>query len=45
MELRQHQTYDENGVDSEVILQFRHGYLTDWEDVPFVREKERDEDN
>ena len=47
MELRLYQTYDKDGVDSKVYLQFRfrHDYNNEWEDVPFVREREEDEDN
>ena len=45
MELRWYQTYDKNGVDSEMSLQFRHEYGTEWENVEFVREREDNEDN
>ena len=40
MNLRWYQTYDKNGIYSEMILQeynMRDGY---WEDIPFVRERE-----
>ena len=45
MELRWHQTYDENGLDSEVYLQFRESHEDEWDYIPFVRERETDEDN
>ena len=45
MELRWYQTYDKNGVDSEVFLQFREYRCHEWEYVDFVREREEDEDN
>ena len=45
MELRWYQTYDENGVDSEVFLQFRHDHDEEWEYVDFVRVREPNEDN
>ena len=45
MELRWHQTYDENGVDSKVYLQFKESPEDEWEYVDFVREKEDDEDD
>ncbi len=46
MELRWYQTYDEYGIDSEMTLQFkREGDWANWQDVPYVREREEDEDN
>ncbi len=45
MKLRWYQTYDENGVDSEMSLQFKEeGEWANWEDVEFVRIREPDED-
>ena len=46
MELRWYQTYDENGVDSSETLQIWRQVGDDpddgyWEDVPYVRERER----
>jgi len=43
MNLRWYQTYDENGLDSEMVLQHYNTELEMWEDVPFVREKEKEE--
>jgi len=44
MELRWYQTYDKNGVDSEVFLQWKD-YDGTWQYVDFIREREKDEDN
>jgi hypothetical protein len=45
MELRWHQTYTTDGVDSAPVLQYREEdwELWLWEDVPFVREREEEE--
>ncbi len=42
MELRWHQTYDKDGNELEIVLQFREDdwFVDIWEDVPFVRERE-----
>jgi len=38
--LRFYQTYDKNGVDSEIELQYQTDDNEDWETVPFVRVRE-----
>jgi hypothetical protein len=45
MELRWYQTYNKDGLDSEVFLQFRENHEDDWDYVDFVRERDEDEDN
>jgi len=40
MNLRWYQTYDENGVSSEEILQQYNARYEHWENVPFIRERE-----
>lgn len=45
MELRWYQTYDQYGLNSEATLQVWNHVAREWEDVPFVREREEDEDN
>ena len=44
MNLRWYQTYDENGVDSEKVLQQYNVEFDLWEDIPFVREREEPEE-
>ena len=44
MELRWYQTYDEQGVNSEIILQYTEYGEADWKDVVLVREREPIED-
>ena len=44
MNFRWYQTYDENGVDSEITLQVWNHVCREWEDVPSVREREKDEE-
>jgi hypothetical protein len=47
MKLRWLQTYDENGVNSEWILQYNnHPWdkeFSEWEDVEYIREREKEE--
>lgn len=45
MKLRWYQTYDENGVYTENTLQYKDQSTYGWEDVPFVREREVNEDD
>ena len=40
MELRWHQIYDENGIYSNVELQYRECEEYPWEAVPYVRERD-----
>ncbi|KKN39834.1 hypothetical protein LCGC14_0739460 [marine sediment metagenome] len=40
IKLRWYQTYDKNGVNSEVTLQYRDEKENEWEDVLFIRERE-----
>jgi len=40
MNLRWHQTYDKNGVYSEMVLQQYNAHYEYWEDIPYVRERE-----
>ena len=40
MNLRWYQTYDKNGVNSEIVLQICDDHSGYWEDIPFVRERE-----
>ena len=42
--LRYFQTYDKNGLDSEVSLQYWDNDIEEWLDVGFVRVSEKDED-
>ena len=43
MKLRYFQTYDKNGVDSSIQLQFWNKEDLKWEDVPFVRCSDKEE--
>jgi len=44
MELRWYQTYDKNGVDSDIFLQYREDDSEEWENVTFIRERKIDEE-
>ena len=44
MNLRWYQTYDENGVNSEMELQQYNAEYGYWETVPFVRERQVEEE-
>jgi len=39
MELRWYETYDQDGVESGQILQFKENEEDEWEDVPYERER------
>lgn len=44
MELRWYQTYDKFGRDSDISLQYRESENDEWEDIPFTRERESEEE-
>lgn len=44
MQLRWYTTYNKDGLDSDTSLQFRENEQAQWEDVPFVREREFEHD-
>ena len=44
MNLRWYQTYDKNGINSEVELQYYDAEYEYWSPVPFVREREKEEE-
>jgi len=43
MQLRWYETYDKNGVNSGPTLQYYNEEYLCWDDVPYVREREREE--
>ena len=44
MNLRWYQTYDKDGVSSEKILQQYNTRYEHWENIPFIREREPQEE-
>ena len=45
MNLRWYQTYDKDGVNSEEILQQYNARYEHWENIPFIREREPQEED